>query len=218
MPEHAANRAVAFSVKAYQRLLAAYPKAHREDYGTAMAQLFRDQCRDAWSAARGWGLVLLWLRVLPDLVRTSVWEHLTARKERRIMIHRMLLGFRPAPLFAFFTVFTLVFLLVVTAATIVTFILPETYLSTARLRLEQDVSDRNPASNPQFGSASYDPYFIQTEFEIIQSQVVLGSVIDNLNLNAVWGRKFAGGERLKTSLTLELLRRCLDLRPVRKPD
>jgi hypothetical protein len=35
------------SEKIYRRLLRAYPKAHRAEYGPAMAQLFRDQCRDA---------------------------------------------------------------------------------------------------------------------------------------------------------------------------
>jgi len=39
-------------------------------------------------------------------------------------------------------------------------------------------------------SAVYDPYFIQTEFEIIQSQLVLNSVIDKLKLNVAWGKKY----------------------------
>jgi uncharacterized protein involved in exopolysaccharide biosynthesis len=46
--------------------------------------------------------------------------------------------------------------------------------------------------------AAYDPYFIQTEFEIIQDRVVLGKVIEALNLNVEWGKKYFGGETLKT--------------------
>ncbi len=41
-----------------------------------------------------------------------------------------------------------------------------------------------------FGSAaaqSYDPYFIQTEFEKVKSKKVLNQVIDHLNLNESWG-------------------------------
>ena len=40
-------KALLSSQKIYEHLLAAYPKAHREEYGAAMSQLFRDQCRDA---------------------------------------------------------------------------------------------------------------------------------------------------------------------------
>ena len=61
----------------------------------------------------------------------------------------------------------------------------------------------------------YDPYFIQTEFELIQSEVILGKVIDDLDLNREWGKKYAGGERLKTSETLAMLKGRIDLRPVR---
>jgi capsular polysaccharide biosynthesis protein len=47
------------------------------------------------------------------------------------------------------------------------------------------------------GNFSYDPYFIQTEFEIMQSQVVLSNVVAGLNLNVVWGKKYSTGEPLK---------------------
>jgi hypothetical protein len=72
------NRALAVSQKIYGRLLLAYPKAHREEYGPAMAQLFRDECRDAWNESQSWGVARLWLRVLPDLVKTSITERLAA--------------------------------------------------------------------------------------------------------------------------------------------
>jgi len=75
------SKALALSGRLFQRLLAAYPKAHRREYGQAMAQLFRDQCRDAWRASRGWGLTALWLCVIPDLVKTSVLEHISTLKE-----------------------------------------------------------------------------------------------------------------------------------------
>ena len=57
------NRALAVSQETYKWLLLAYPKVHRAEYGPAMAQLFRDQCRGAWSESRGWGMTKLWLRV-----------------------------------------------------------------------------------------------------------------------------------------------------------
>jgi len=83
------SKAVAFSGRLFQRLLAAYPKEHRREYGPAMAQLFRDQCRDAWRDGRTWGLTVLWLRVLPDLIKTSALERVSALKERNTVLERI---------------------------------------------------------------------------------------------------------------------------------
>jgi len=112
------------------------------------------------------------------------------------------------------TVILAVFILVVVTATLVTIILPESYSSTARIKIERDSSDiPGMTQTPMF--AGYDPYFIQTEFEMIQSEVILGKVIDLLDLNKVWGKKYAGGEQLKTPETMTLLKARMDLRPVR---
>src|SRR5215467_7750559 len=81
------------------------------------------------------------------------------------------------------TVILAVFLLVVITATLVTFILPEQFFNTARIKVERDQSDIAGISQPYMNSG-YDPYFIQTEFEVIQSQVILGKVIEDLGLNA----------------------------------
>lgn len=122
---------------------------------------------------------------------------------------------RSAPLAVFFTAFVLVFLLVFGASVLITFILPESYASTARIRVERDGNDAQPQTDSRQVQWSYDPYFIQTEFEVIQSEVILGKAIDALNLNVEWGKTFAGGEKLKASETLAMLKSRLDLRPVR---
>src|SRR6478672_12345297 len=72
------------------------------------------------------------------------------------------------------TVILAVFLLVVITATLVTFILPESYSSMARIRVDRDVPD--VAFQDRSMGLGYDPYFIQTEFETIQSERVLGKV------------------------------------------
>src|SRR5215813_1835360 len=114
------------------------------------------------------------------------------------------------------TVILAVFLLVVITATLVTFILPESYSSIARIKIERDQSDIAELQGRNGGgSGVYDPYFIQTEFEVIQSELILGKVIAKLDLNKVWGAKFAGGDPLKTSETIQLLKNRMDLRPVR---
>jgi hypothetical protein len=78
MGQNSTISALAVSQKIFERLLLAYPKAHRAEYGPAMAQLFRDQCRDAWNESQRWGVMKLWLRVLPDF-----GEHLDCRTSFR---------------------------------------------------------------------------------------------------------------------------------------
>lgn len=52
MAERTESKAVELSCDLYLRLLNFYPRAHRQEYGAPMLQLFRDQCRDAWTARR----------------------------------------------------------------------------------------------------------------------------------------------------------------------
>ena len=105
---------------------------------------------------------------------------------------------RPGPAYA---VFISVFLIVMIVTTAVTFILPESYASTARVKVDV------PATNA-------GPYTIATEMEVIQSQVVLSNVIKKLDLNVMWGKKYFGGETLKTLESLEILKQRLNLRLV----
>jgi succinoglycan biosynthesis transport protein ExoP len=112
------------------------------------------------------------------------------------------------------TVILAVFLLVVITATLVTFILPESFSSSARIKIERDQSDI-PTLMGQSSMGIYDPYFIQTEFEVIQSEVVLGKVIEAMNLNQKWGKKYNGGQNFTTTETMGVLKRQIDLRPVR---
>ena len=109
------------------------------------------------------------------------------------------------PMAAAVAVFITVFLITVIIATAVTFVLPESFAGTARVKVDASISSTN----------AYDPYFIQTEFEIIQSQLVLEPVIAKLNLNVEWGKKYFNGETLKTTETLEILKGRLSLAPVR---
>jgi polysaccharide biosynthesis transport protein len=112
------------------------------------------------------------------------------------------------------TVILAVFLLVVITATLVTFFLPERYASTARIKVERDQTDIASVMQAQTYSGAYDPYFIQTEFEVIQSEVILAPVITNLNLNVEWGKKYLNAVA-KTSETMTWLKAAMDLRPVR---
>jgi uncharacterized protein involved in exopolysaccharide biosynthesis len=102
-----------------------------------------------------------------------------------------------------YAVFITVFLIVMIMATAITYILPESYASTARVKVE--------AASPPADSYSYGGYFPPVELEIIQSQLVLSNVIKKLDLNAAWGKKYFGGENLKTAESMQILRERLSL-------
>ncbi len=108
-----------------------------------------------------------------------------------------------------------VFLITAIIATAVTFILPESYASTTSVKIENEGSIISGFNTRAATEYSYDPYFIQTTFEIIKSQMVLSNVIASMNLNEKWGKKYFNGEMLKTTETLEILKGRMGLAPVR---
>jgi capsular polysaccharide biosynthesis protein len=115
-------------------------------------------------------------------------------------------GTSRAPFVAFIVVFSVVTISVSIIATVVTFILQESYASTARIRVTPDQPSDIVQSNETF---------IATTCEIIKSAVVLNPVIEKLNLNERWGKKYFNGDRLKTAESLEILKPRLELAPVR---
>lgn len=183
--------AVVRSVKLYRRLLFLYPAGHRQTYGPAMVQLFRDQCRDAVAPGNSLGLFKVWVRVLLDLAMTSLQERLSTLKGKNVMFKTTWSAGRTAFVVRFLAGFLLV--LLTTAA--VTFILPVTYCSTARISLE--------APGAKVGDSS--AYFLQSQFELLKSKRVLYPVIEKLQLREKWGRRLAAGEPLKSEETYRLL-------------
>ncbi len=93
----------------------------------------------------------------------------------------------------------LVLALVVLTTAGVTALLPKWYLSTAKIRVEKPESEVKlfQAQSNSF----YDPYFIQDQFEIIQSEKILFPVIENLSLNAVLGKFINEGAALPSAIT-----------------
>jgi hypothetical protein len=72
--------------------------------------------------------------------------------------------------------------------------------------------DQSPHS---VDNGSYDPYFILTEFETIQSHAVLGKVSDALDLKEIFGKKYNHGQKLGDAAVEDMLKRHLELRLVR---
>ncbi len=111
------------------------------------------------------------------------------------------------------TVILLVFLLVVITTTAVTFMYPKTYASWARIKVEKDIPVVSGIDNKQ-NFSSYDPYWLQTEFEVIQSSSVLNEVVKKLGLNERWAPRL-GVPELKTEETYEILKGQISVRQSR---
>jgi hypothetical protein len=75
------DRTLGVSERVYRALLAAYPKAFRDAYGSQMEQTFRDLCRDELRRGGMGGLLRLWVRTGLDLATTAVAERRSARVE-----------------------------------------------------------------------------------------------------------------------------------------
>nr|HET6901175.1 hypothetical protein [Ktedonobacteraceae bacterium] len=75
------KRAIALSAWLYGLFLHAYPAPFRRMYGTRMARVFRDSCRDALQRRGLVGLILLWPSTLFDLMCTACLERWQILKE-----------------------------------------------------------------------------------------------------------------------------------------
>ncbi|MBL9167844.1 MAG: polysaccharide biosynthesis tyrosine autokinase [Verrucomicrobiales bacterium] len=112
------------------------------------------------------------------------------------------------------TVILAVFLLVSITTTLVTFILPPQYESVVRIRVEKEAPDVSTL-NYSMQSSGYDPYWIQTEFEVLKSKSILYPVITNRNLNKRWAERQKVDQELPTEVTYALLKRQIDVEQYR---
>jgi len=113
------------------------------------------------------------------------------------------------------TVILAVFLLVVLTTTAVTFILPESFSSMVRIEVGKDNPDIAPILYGAQAQNTFDPYFIQTEFEKIKSKSVLNDVISELNLQEEWSKRYGAEGKLKTSEIYQILVKQVDVRQSR---
>ncbi|MEI7728476.1 MAG: polysaccharide biosynthesis tyrosine autokinase [Verrucomicrobiota bacterium] len=110
------------------------------------------------------------------------------------------------------TVIFAVFLLVVMTTTMVTFFLTESYSSTARIEVDKDTLDVEGLGGGRQAASGFDPYWMQTQFEIMQSQIILYRVIEKLNLNEKYTRRYSTPDQpLRTDETFGILRRKVSL-------
>ena len=77
--------------------------------------------------------------------------------------------------------------IVVLTGTIYTLLLPNVFSSSSRISVSEDKPEINPFQ-AELMYERYDPYFLKTQFEILQSKPILNEVIYRLNLQEKWGK------------------------------
>jgi len=97
----------------------------------------------------------------------------------------------------------LVLAIVVLTTLGVTALLPKWYLSTTKISVQKPESEVKlfQAQN----SSYYDPYFIQDQFKIIQSEKIIYPVIEALGLNAILGKQLNNGAPLTSAITYQYM-------------
>ncbi|MEQ8694421.1 MAG: hypothetical protein RIC85_03725 [Gammaproteobacteria bacterium] len=68
--------AVELSDRIYRSLIEVYPASFRTKYADEMAQVFHELATDALKRYGAVGLIMTWFRVLGDLARTALQEHM----------------------------------------------------------------------------------------------------------------------------------------------
>jgi capsular exopolysaccharide synthesis family protein len=102
-----------------------------------------------------------------------------------------------------------VFLLVVLVAATVTYFQPKIYQAATRIKVEMEqptVSVFTSQAVP-----TYDPYFLATQYEIIQSKKILYPVIEKMGLQEKWG----GGQKLPPEVLFRRLKGRIAVRRYR---
>ena len=111
------------------------------------------------------------------------------------------------------TVILTVFLLVALTTTVVTFLLPQSFASTTKISIEQDMPDVSSEGAGIAIRPTPDPFFLQTEFERIKSKKVLYKVIEELDLQRQWGIKFKQPGPISRERAYGILSGSIDVRP-----
>ena len=93
----------------------------------------------------------------------------------------------------------LILALVVITTAVVTAFLPRWYLATAKIRVEKPEGEVKLFQAQS--SSSYDPYFLQDQFKILQSEKIMYPVIANLKLGTVLAPALDATGQLPDSVT-----------------
>jgi capsular exopolysaccharide synthesis family protein len=99
-------------------------------------------------------------------------------------------------------------ILVVLTGTVYTLMLPNIYASSTRISVSEDVPEINPFAVQQSYYSTYNPYFLKTQFEVLQSKPILYEVVNRLNLQTEWGKE---GEKLPRDVAFKILKNSISV-------
>ena len=105
-------------------------------------------------------------------------------------------------------IFVFVLISVLIAAT-VTYFMPKWFMAVTGIRVEKPEGEVSVFQHQT--SATFDPYFIQEQFEIIQSKKILKKVIESLDLQKLLQEKLGGFLSLEDTYYY-MLKRMLDVK------
>lgn len=108
-------------------------------------------------------------------------------------------------------------LFIIVTSILITLSLPKVYLASARIAVRREGPDVPFQQQAQISPLGYyDPYFLRTQFEIIQSRPILYEVIRNLGLQQHFGKAYdADGAPLSLQKTYKLLSRSMKVQQYR---
>lgn len=195
---------MATAARVYRRLLVLYPTNYRQEYGPRMEHLFRDQCRDAREQA-GWpALFGLFGQTAWDLAKSAMVEHIREAQRKLSMNPAATVRLCAAP------TGTAVFLAIMATVVTATLMVPRTYMSYTRIRVEKEgpgvrtVGEFTPAEPA-------DRSFLQTELEMLRSTLVLHRVVNELGLTERWSGRTEPTAISGPEQAVGLLRQMLEI-------
>lgn len=107
-----------------------------------------------------------------------------------------------------------VVILVALSGTLYTLMLPKIYKASSTIRVREDAMDIDVFDRQV--TSGFNPYFLKTEFEVIQSRTILSAVLDRLNLQERWSEKDAGkGGILPRNICMEILENSVEVNQYR---
>lgn len=187
-------RRVKASERVYSWLVRLYPSPFRAEFGDSMNQVFRDQCLDAVQRKGALGLMVLWLRVLPDFAWTCPKEHIMALPTLPRRAWEQLVA---GPIWLYPMLATTISFLIVVA---VALRLPQLYPSSATIYFRYVVEQ--PTHPAGIGIGSDARHF---KLEPADLKAVLHSVIDRLDLQKTYQTRLGRTVQLTRDEAYELL-------------
>ena len=150
-----------------------YPAAFRDEFGEAMVQHFHDQRRDAQSSRRLLAMPRFGIAIVWDTAFAALRERFSKQDKQQSPVAHM----KRIPSFRF--LFVAFFLPLMAGVILNTALQPRTFMSMSRFMI-----------TPVNDQKSYDPYFMQTQFEILRSESVLEEVAQQLGLSKTMAERY----------------------------